>query len=173
MGLVVASLSRQHPRSTFRCGETELDQWLDRYALQQQNKGLSRTFVLFNEDRPDILAGFYSLTADALSPDTFPEDFARRYPGQYPIPAIRLVRLARHTEFKGQDIGGYLLVSALICSVTASRQIGVAVIVVDAKNASAKSFYEKYGFKAFPDNTMMLWLGINDAQRITTLTRPA
>jgi GNAT superfamily N-acetyltransferase len=122
---------------------------------------------LLDEDRPDILAGFYSLTADALSPATFPEAFSQHYPGQYPIPAIRLVRLARHTAYRGKGIGKLLLVDALIRSVATSSQVGVAVIVVDAKSASAKSFYEKSRFNAFPDNTMMLWLSIKDACNAT------
>ncbi|MBU2774330.1 N-acetyltransferase [Acidithiobacillus ferrooxidans] len=167
MAFAVAPLCKQHRRDTFRCGEEALDRWLAEYAVQQQDKGLSRTFVLLDEDRPDILAGFYSLTADALSPDTFPEAFSRRYPGQYPIPAIRLVRLARNIVLKGQDVGELLLVDALSRMVSASDQVGVAVIVVDAKSDRAKSFYEKYGFKLFPDNTMMLWLRIADARNAT------
>jgi hypothetical protein len=173
VAFAVAPLCKQHHRDTFECGEAELDLWLAKLSLQQQDKGLSRTFVLLDEDRPDILAGFYSLTADALSPATFPEAFSRRYPGQYPIPAIRLVRVARNIALKGQAVGELLLVDALNRMVSASDQIGVAVIVVDAKSDHAKSFYVKYGFKPFPDNAMMLWLRIVEARNATQKNQKA
>lgn len=164
MHFAFAPLCRKQPRDNFQCGEAELERWIKEKALQQQKKGLSRTFALLDDEHPEVMVGFYSLSADSLSPSVFPDQFSHQYPSQYPIPAIRLVRLARHNEYKGKRIGGLLLIDALKRSVDSSKKIGVAVIVVDAKTVTAKNFYQRYGFRIFPDNSMMLWMRIKDAE---------
>jgi hypothetical protein len=57
-------LSSSHHISDFNSGEPILDEWLRRRALQNQEKGASRTYVTCIENK---VIGFYSLAAGALT----------------------------------------------------------------------------------------------------------
>ena len=53
-------------------------------------------------------------------------------------------------------MGKKLLVHALKKCVDQAKQIGGSIVIIDAKNEQAKAFYEHFGFKALPDNTLVL-----------------
>lgn len=160
----IEALTSAHQRSRFECGEPDLDTWFIKQARQQQDRGLSRTFVLL--DNASNLAGFYSLSASAVEPRTVPEDIVRAYTQYFPISAILLARLARHIDYRGQRLGDLLLVDALKRCVRSANDIGVAMIIVDAKSPGAVVLYQRHGFQFFPDSNR-LWLSIKDARQNT------
>jgi ribosomal protein S18 acetylase RimI-like enzyme len=51
---------------------------------------------------------------------------------------------------QGRHLGELLLGDALNRALLAAEQIGILLMVVDAKDSSAASFYVKYGFQALP-----------------------
>ncbi len=124
---------------------------------------MSQTFVLFDDDTR-ILAGFYSLSASVVEPGTIPPGIAKKYSQHFPIPALLIARLARHINYRGQQVGELLLVNALKRCVKVSSDVGVGMIIVDAKNEWTSTFYQRYGFTRFPDSNR-LWLGMRDARR--------
>ena len=69
------------------------------------------------------------------------------------------------TQFQGQGLGKLLLVDALKRALAASHSIAIHAMVVDAKDAQAKSFYEKIGFIAFPDLPLRLFLPLKSVQQ--------
>ena len=42
-------LSRQYQRDSFDCGQSDLNTFLKQYAIQQQGRFLSQTYVAYNE----------------------------------------------------------------------------------------------------------------------------
>ncbi len=152
-------------RKVFHCGEPALDQWFSQQANQQQDKETSRTFVLRDTDNGD-LAGFYSLSASMVLTSDLPPSIIKKYSRDYPVPAILLARLARHLNYLGQQVGDLLLVDALKRCVRSAADIGVAMIIVDAKSPRAVRFYQRHGFQSFPDSNR-LWLSIKDARQNT------
>jgi hypothetical protein len=54
-------------------------------------------------------------------------------------------------------------VDALRRTVRAAGEVGIAVILVDAKNENAQSFYRHYGFQPLPDKPLRLILPIGTA----------
>ena len=67
---------------------------------------------------------------------------------RYPEVAGALIgRLAVDTRFKGSGLGAALLRHALHRCVEQSRELAMAVVVVDALNGAAQGFYERYGFQ--------------------------
>ena len=56
----IVSLTGSHNRQAFDSGREELDDWLQRVALQHQDKGLSKTFVATHEQAPDTIYGYYN-----------------------------------------------------------------------------------------------------------------
>lgn len=59
---VIELLSKSHNRNDFDCGNEALNLFLRQMARQYIQKGISRTFVLIDSDRPKEIIGFFSLT---------------------------------------------------------------------------------------------------------------
>ena len=62
----------------------------------------------------------------------------------YPLPALRIARLAVDARAQGRGIGE-LLKQALILARRTAEAVGCVGVVVDAKS-DAVAFYERYGF---------------------------
>ena len=57
-------LSTAHDLSQFQCGEPELDDWLKRRALHNEESGASRTYVVRTGRK---VVGYYALAAGAAA----------------------------------------------------------------------------------------------------------
>ncbi len=74
-----------------------------------------------------------------------PESLRSRFPG-YPLPVLRLARLAVDRTAQGRGIGSLLRVTVFELAHELARTVGCAGVVVDAK-ANAVSFYTGLGFR--------------------------
>lgn len=153
----IVPLDRSHNRSGFDCGIPELNAFLKATARQHGQKGISRTFVL-TDGTPDIL-GFFTLTLCEVVADEIPADYARKYPS-HRLPAVRLARLAVSRRKQGKGHGELLLAEAVHRTALIAKQAGVIGLFVDAKNDTARGFYERYGFRAIPYHPLQLFLPI-------------
>jgi GNAT superfamily N-acetyltransferase len=162
---LVELLSRHHDRSEFSCGVDALDRYLRQQAGQEMRRYVASVYVLYDRELQTI-AGYYTLSAFSVEPTTLPDDISRRLPRYESIPAVLLGRLATDTRYRGQGFGGLLLINALRRSLEVSTQVGAAMVVVDAIDRAAASFYERYGFHAFPSYPNRLFITM---QTIATL----
>ena len=160
----IEPLSQRHVREFFDCGEAELDRFLKEHARQNQDRGVSRTFVAVRGKDPRVL-GYTTLTARSLDAKQFPPEEAKRFP-RYPVPVIHLARLAVDRSAQGQGLGEVLLADALEKAVQVSDIVGVFAIEVEAKTPELKKFYEKHGFRAFPDDPLHLYISIATARQL-------
>lgn len=145
----VQPLGPQHDRAGFSCGVEPLDNYLKRQARQDVTKRVAVVFVLSPDGK--IIAGYYTLSQYSVDLGTVPPDIARRLPKYPMVPATRIGRLAVSTAFRGRGLGEILLMDALHRSLTLSRQVASAAVIVDAKDAQAMTFYRKYGFLELPN----------------------
>ena len=124
MALLFAPLdTRLHQRASFRCGVPALDTYLQQQAGQHQRDGIATTHVLTDDNDPARIHGYCSLAAAQLQlHDLQPAD-RRRLPA-YPVPAVRLGRLAVTTEVQGNGYGRLLLGHAMNCCVALRGQLG-------------------------------------------------
>jgi GNAT superfamily N-acetyltransferase len=161
MALRFALLDPQrHDRAGFHCGEASLDAYLKQQAGQHQRDGIATTHVLVDDAAPAVILGYCSLAAAQLSlADLQPED-RKRLP-RYPVPAVRVGRLAVAANAQRRGIGRLLIGHAVRCALSLREQLGVRVLVVDALNGEAATFYRSYGFHPTgPDGaTLYLPLG--------------
>ena len=150
------SINRKIKRDDFDCGNKELNDYFQRYARQNHEHGISKCFVALTEKNHPV--GFYTLSAAQVTKASLSADTLSKTPN-YPIPAVRIGKLAVDKKFKGQGIGKLLLVDAFkrILSV---EDIAIKVVVVDAKDEAAADFYLKYGFIRFQDNPGSLFIPI-------------
>ena len=149
--------ARRHDRAAFRSGEPALDAYLHKYALQQAAKGISSIFVLVDDALPERIHGFYSLSAAQIDAQQLGDADRKKLP-RYPVPCFRMRRLARDMQHRGIGVGAVLIGLAVERCLKAKAHVGAYALLVDAKNAKAKAFYQHYGFVACQDAPMTLYL---------------
>ena len=156
--LVVEQLKpKRHNRDGFTCGEPTLDAYLRQQAAQHHRDGISTTHVLLDDAEPARILGYYSLSAAQLLLTDLQEADRKRLPA-YPVPAIRMGRLAVATSEQGKGHGDYLLAHAVARSLSLREQLGVRVLLVDTLHEKAARFYRAYGFREATANSHTLYL---------------
>jgi GNAT superfamily N-acetyltransferase len=158
MNFTILPITEQHDRSQFDCGEPLLDDFLKQYARQNEEKGVSRTFVLASEGEQRVL-GYYTLAGGQFERDNLPPKVAKKLP-KYPVPVVVLGRLATDRSVQGRGLGRVLLEDALRRALTVSDQVGCYAVYVRALHTKAAEFYVKSGFVPFVNDPLQLYLPI-------------
>ena len=151
----VEPLSGKYDRNAFDCGEPLLNIFLQQQASQLQKRMVSRTYLAIDEH--ERIAGFYSLSTTQVHRAESPDQF-KQFSAYQPIPAALIGRLAINEAHQGQGVGRYLLAHALTTIKRLADTIGIAVVVIDAKNSDVADFYKKFGFFAASDSDLRLFL---------------
>jgi GNAT superfamily N-acetyltransferase len=161
MMIQIQPLQSGHDTEAFTSGNVELDNYFRRTARQHERKGISRCFVANDSDCPGKILGFYSLTVGEAETTKLPAAVTKNLPRKIPI--VLLGRLAVAIQAQGQGIGGHLLVDALQRTVRVASEVGISVILVDAKDQKAVEFYQHFGFLSLPDTPHRLVLPLKTA----------
>jgi GNAT superfamily N-acetyltransferase len=164
LNLRIELLSQSHDRAAFSSGNDDLDRYLRERAGQDQRRRLSAVFVLHDVTNNSV-AGYYTLSACQIESGSLPNELAKRLPRRS-LPTTLIGRLATDLRYRGQGLGGLLLVNALIRAAEASKDIGAMAVIVDAKDDQVRGFYERYGFRRFADDPYRLFLPMADAERV-------
>lgn len=158
--LLVARLDgRRHDRNAFDCGVPALNGYLRRQASQHHRDGIATTHVLVEDDAPTHILGYYTLAAAQLLLSDLVAADRRRLP-RHPVPAARLARLAVALHEQGQGLGEALLQDAVKRCLLLRAELGLRVLIVDAKDAQAAAFYESFGFRRTAHAALTLYLSI-------------
>lgn len=161
----------QHDRASFDCGEPELNQFLQMYALKHTKAGISRTLVLPSKqvlsDGKTAICAFYSLAPSTIERNTLPNALAKKLP-RYPVPVFLLAQLAVDKKFHGQGLGKISLLHALKYLYEASRYMPAYAVVVDCLSNSAETFYSQYGFQELckHNGRMRLFMPMSTIQQL-------
>lgn len=153
-------LDPAHDLTDFKSGEPALDDWLRRRALQNQESGASRTYVVCEGKK---VVGYYALAVGAVAQEIAPGRVRRNMPN--PVPVMVLGRLAVHSDHHGKGIGKALLRDAVLRTLQAADLAGIRAMLVHAISEDAFRFYEKCGFTASPIEPMTLMITLEDAAR--------
>jgi GNAT superfamily N-acetyltransferase len=138
----IRRLREQDERSQFRSGDDDLDRFFHRFAGQNQFRHyVGVTYVAVEQER---IVGFVTVAPGQLEGDNLPVTLRRKLPS-YPLPVLRLARLAVDERARGQGLGKHLLRFAAELASKMAKDYGCVGIVVDAK-PQAIDFYAKYGF---------------------------
>ena len=156
-----------YDRGGFDCGTPALNDYLQKHATQDEKRNLTRVFVLV-EDHKNIV-GYFTLSQYAVKPSSIPDRLGKKLPPNRDVPCTLLGRLAVNLGYKGQGYGRDLLYYAVRRTAEANDNIASYGLVVDAKDQSAKSFYEKFGFSAFTDDDMRLIMPMKEIRSFIKL----
>ena len=92
------------------------------------------------------MLGFATVAPGHLEIDALPVAARKKLP-KYPLPVLRLARLAVDRSFQSQGVGRQLLRYVLRLALEMDEKFGCAGVVVDAK-PGALDYYAEYGFVA-------------------------
>lgn len=155
MSVRIERLSRAHRPliEGFVNDEPEPVTYLRRWALVHQERNhLGRTWLAIEGEAEPRVAGFFTLAAASLDRDAVTAGALERLP-RFPIPAVLLARHAVDTRVQGQGLGTFLFDEALqrTLMLAADGPIGFRVLITDAKNERAATFYERRGMVTLSD----------------------
>lgn len=135
-------LQADDDRTQFCSGNIELDRFFQRYAGQNQFRHyIGSSYILHSKQQ---IAGFVTVSAGEMCAENLSDDLKKRLP-DYPLPVLRIARLAVDKRFQGLGLGKKLLGLSFKLALTMKAEYGCIGIVVDAK-AESVEFYKKLGF---------------------------
>ena len=157
-----------YDKSDFDCGDPFLNEYILKYAGQQQKKHITTVYVcsLQRAKIPRYILGYYTLSANSFSVSEFPKTLLNNFPENYRIPTIKIGRLARDINKTRPGFGVVILGNALHRALRMSDFIGALAIDVDAKNNRLVNFYLKQGFIRLNEESSCLVMPVSTLAKI-------
>jgi predicted N-acetyltransferase YhbS len=163
--LRIEPISKAHHRADFSCTKPLFSEYLKRFARQNDERNIAKTFVAIDDN--NRVYGYYSLSATSIEFEELPEELTKQLPG-YPIPASLIGKLAVDSGNEGQGLGSRLLIEALQRILSISEEMAIKVVLVDAIDEEAKGFYLHFGFIELPGHDLKLFLPIETIGQLLT-----
>jgi GNAT superfamily N-acetyltransferase len=158
MNLHIEKLARAHAVEHFDCGQQDLNRFLIRYALQNQQAGASTTYVALADE---IVAGYYTLVVGQVEHEGAHERLKKGL-ARHPVPVMLLARLAIAVAWQGKGLGSGLLKDAMLRTLAAAEIAGIRAFVVHAKDDNARAFYDRFDFVPSPTDPYHLFRLLKD-----------
>jgi len=139
-----ARLDDDHALAGFDCGKESLNGWLVEHARRADSSGVAHVYVWTRQGESKVCAYFAICPTEVVRNDEgVPGSMAG---GHSRIPGYLIARLAIDASLRGHGYGEQLLLDALGKAVAASEIGEGRLIVVDALDDEAQSFYQHYHF---------------------------
>jgi GNAT superfamily N-acetyltransferase len=161
-GFAIEKLRSDHDLSQFDCGKEELNRFLKRFALANQQAQSAQTYVAC---QGSAVVGYYSLAFGSGAHEQTPERVKKGL-ARHPIAVMILARLAIDNRMQGKGLGQGLLKDALRRTVAAADIGGLRAMLVHAKDDAARAFYGHFNFEPSPTDPYHLFMLIKDLKRI-------
>jgi GNAT superfamily N-acetyltransferase len=127
--------------SSFASTNREMNNWLHKQALVNQNSGAAKTYIIATTEGQ--IVGYYSIAAGAVARQS--AIWSLRHNPPDPIPVGVIGRLAVDKEWSGRGVGAGLLKDAVLRIAGAAQIIGIRAIIVHSL-PEALAFYTRFGF---------------------------
>ena len=138
----IRALHEGDDRFQFHSGDPDLDRFFHKFAGQNQFKHyVGVTYVAVEDGR---VLGFATVAPGHVEIDQLPAPARKKLP-RYPLPVLRLARLAVDSSARRRGLGRVLLRFVLQLAIRMSNDYGCVGVLVDAE-PDAIEFYRTYGF---------------------------
>jgi GNAT superfamily N-acetyltransferase len=154
----VRKLSGSDISDTFDCGQLELNQFLQRFALVNQKSNSAQTYVSCHTG---AVVGFYSLAVGSVDPANATSRVVKGVP-RHPVPVMILARLAVDLKHQRVGLGKALLKDALLRTTQAADIAGIRALLVHAKDDAARQWYLNWEFEPSASDPLHLFLLMKD-----------
>src|SRR5258706_3251246 len=126
MAIEVRQLRESDDRTKFRSGHADLDRFLQRYAGQNQFRlHIGTTYVAL--DDAGTIVGFVTVASCSIEVKDLSKKLAKKLPS-YPIPALRLARMAVAEGQQRQGVGAMLMKAVFLVAQDQARKTGCAFV---------------------------------------------
>ena len=153
----IQKLNKGHNRKNFDSGNNEINNFLKQQANQTAKKSYSQTHILTNEEKPEEIIGFYTLTS-LLIDKPLQHQINFNYPHE--LFGVNLARMGIDVKFQGNKFSNYLVIDAIEKTAYIDSNMGTQGLFLDAKNTELVEYYKKYGFELILDESLKMWLPI-------------
>jgi GNAT superfamily N-acetyltransferase len=161
--LKIQLLNKAHDRTLLDCGHNVINSYLKQQANQQAKKSYTQTHVLFNDDNPTVIIGFYTLTSCILDSE-LKQQISIKYPHE--LCGLNLARMGVELNFQGKGYSQYLIIDAIEKTYQVNLNMGVQGLFLDAKNDNLIDYYQHCGFELIPDTKRKMWIPISVIQKL-------
>jgi GNAT superfamily N-acetyltransferase len=121
----IRALASGDDRSAFRSGDPDLDRFCAKYAGQNQFRHhIGTTYVAV--DDAGALVGYATVSPGSIEIDALPRASAKSLP-RYPMPVLRLARLATDERARGRGVGEALLRFVFDLALRLAADLGLRV----------------------------------------------
>jgi GNAT superfamily N-acetyltransferase len=142
VAIEIRPLRESDDRAAFRSDDPDLDRFFVKFAGQNQYRyHIGVTCVAAEGDR---IIGFATVAPGNIAGDALPPAFRRALP-RYPLPILRIARLAVSAADQGRGVGSALLRHVFQLALKLAEALGCVGIHVDAKR-DAVEYYRRVGF---------------------------
>jgi GNAT superfamily N-acetyltransferase len=147
--------------NSFDCGSEDLNRFLIRFALTNQQADASVTYLALAGNE---IVGYYTLVYGDVGYDDAPNGLKKGL-ARHPVPLMILARLAIDRRWQGRRIGSGLLKDAMIRTLKAAEIAGIRAFAVHAKDDDAVAFYARFPFVPSPVDPFHLFLPMKVLRR--------
>ena len=154
----IRKLASSDAIESFDCGQSELNQFLQRFALVNQKSNNAQTYVSCN---CGAVVGFYSLAVGSVEPSNAAPRVTKGIP-QHPVPVMILARLAVDLQHQGVGLGKALLKDTLLRTAQAADIAVIRALLVHVKDEPARQWYFNWEFEPSPSDPFYLFLLMKD-----------
>ena len=142
MAIEVRLLREKDNRNSFQSGDDQLDLFFHRYAGQNQFRHhIGTTYVAVESE---IILGFATVTVGHVEIENISPGLRKKLP-DYPLPILRLARLAVDRNAQAKGVGEHLMRTVFSVAIELRDKVGCIGVLVDAK-PGAENYYLRYGF---------------------------
>lgn len=139
-------------RSRFDSGDADLDRFSARFAGQNQFRHhIGTTYVA---ELAGHILGFVTVSVGEIASEGLSKTDRKKLPA-YPLPILRIARLAVDRRYQRQGIGKLLLKAMFELALELRENVGCIGVVVDTR-PQAIPFYRDLGFRALDLDTGQL-----------------
>ena len=160
--LRIEKLRSDHVIAGFDCGREELNRFLVRFALSNQQAGAALTYVAVSGG---TVVGYYSLAVGEVAYDAAPGRLSKGL-ARHPVPIMLLARLAVSIAWQGHGLAAGPPERCDAPHASGGRYRRIRAFAVHAKDEPARRFYEHFGFFPSPTDPLHLFLLIKDIRRV-------
>lgn len=137
-------LTKAHRRADFDCGESALNDYLARFAMQAHQRGGAKTFVTCPTAEPTRILGYYTLAPASVAFARVPASVSKGL-ARHEVPIFRLARLAVDVSVQGLGLGQALIFAAGVRCLAVAQEVGGVALLIDAKSDRAAAWYASFG----------------------------
>ena len=139
----IRPLEPEDDLGAFDSGNEDLDRFLRKHAAKNQYQlHIGVTYVAIEGKR---IVGFVTVAPGSIQSDELPVASVKKLPA-YPLPILRLARLAIDRSRQRQGIGSAIVRFVFLQALEMMKKYGCLGVVVDAKPTSV-GFYTALGFE--------------------------